>query len=66
MILYIGYASADIYVSLNGGNETHVCMLDTKLLSSEVDLNSSDYLLFEQGSKVSRKKQLISSKPLGY
>ena len=55
MILYIGYASADIYVSINGGSETHVYMLDTKLPHSEVDLGSVDHLIFEKGSKVSRK-----------
>ena len=63
MILYIGYASADIYVSINGGSETHVYMLDTKLPHSEVDLGSVDHLLFEKGSKVSRRIYFISSKP---
>ena len=62
MILYIGYASADIYVSINGGSETHVYMLDTKLPNSEVDLGSVDHLLFEKGSKVSKKNYFVSSK----
>merc|ERR1712223_2311808 len=47
-----GYSAADIYVSINGGIETHVYMLDTKLPHSEVDLGSVDHLLFEKGSKV--------------
>merc|ERR1712156_1276205 len=47
-----GYASADIYVSVNGGSETHLYMLDTNLPHSEVDLGSVDHLLFEKGSKV--------------
>ena len=63
IILFIGYASADIYVSLNGGSETHVYMLDTTLLRSEVDLGSDDHLLFEKGSKVSKKNYYISSNP---
>ena len=63
IILCIGYASADIYVSINGGSETHVYMLDTKLPYLEVDLGSVDHLLFEKGSKVSKKIYFISSKP---
>ena len=38
-------------------------MLDTKLPHSEVDLGSVDHLLFEKGSKVSKKIYFISSKP---
>ena len=52
LIYLVGYGSADLYVSLNGGSETQVYRFDTQLSEFEVDLDSIDYLKFEKGTKV--------------
>ena len=48
----LGFGSADLFVSLNGGSETRVHHFDTKLQEFEIDLDSIDHLRFEKGAKV--------------
>ena len=48
----LGYGIADLYMSVNGGGETHIYRFDTKTNALRADLDSIDHLTFEKGSKV--------------
>ena len=48
----LGYGIADLYMSVNGGGETHIYRFDTKTNALRADLDSIDNLTFEKGSKV--------------
>ena len=47
-----GYGIADLYMSVNGGGETHIYRFDTRTNALRADLDSIDHLTFEKGSKV--------------
>ena len=49
---FLGYGIADLYMSVNGGGETHIYRFDTKTNALRADLDSIDHLTFEKGSKV--------------
>ena len=49
---FLGYGIADLYMSVNGGGETHIYRFDTKTNALRADLDSIDHLTFEKGSRV--------------
>ena len=49
---FLGYGIADLYMSVNGGGETHIYRFDTKTNALRADLDSIDHLTFEKGTKV--------------
>ena len=51
-VIFPGYGIADLYMSVNGGGETHIYRFDTKTNALRADLDSIDNLTFEKGSKV--------------
>ena len=51
-LIFLGYGIADLYMSVNGGGETHIYRFDTKTNALRADLDSIDHLTFEKGSKV--------------
>ena len=48
----LGFGSADLYVSVNGGSETRVHHFDTKFREFDRDLDSDGNLKFTKGEKV--------------
>ena len=51
-MVFLGYGIADLYMSVNGGGETHIYRFDTKTNALRADLDSIDHLTFEKGAKV--------------
>ena len=49
---FLGYGIADLYMSVNGGGETHIYRFDTKTNALRADLDSIDHLTFEKRSRV--------------
>ena len=51
-VIFSGYGIADLYMSVNGGGESHIYRFDTKTNALRADLDSIDHITFEKGSKV--------------